>query len=239
MHAYRAASTSVVSVDIHVEAALSRSGSRVDASSDDTTTIGGACAAVVDLTDSDASTMEREPLGLHRRTPSTEGAPSLQLTGSTGSDDGGLGESSKAALEKVGGTSVLKTAGAIFEWVSNAIFDERSLTYRSTSGPVCKIFRGDKLRETMDFRVHSAVQGMRYEVHTYKKIFGRLVFFHKTSTLMGDYAPRAEPYTFTFPQNTIPRLVPGICGEYKAIQMVKVAGEKEPVFLRSAETHIG
>ena len=201
--------------------------------------------ATADLSDaymSDASTLEGEGpslLQLHRREPSdasSEGSGAAASAADDASQPACL--DAKSYLSSTSSTGVLK-AGSSFEWVSNEIFDERSRTHRSTAGPVCHIYRGDKLRETMCFRIHAPVRGMRYEVHTYKRIFGRFVFFHKTSTQMGDFEAREEPYSFVFPSNAIPRLVPGICGEYKAIQIVRAAGEKEPIFLREAETKIG
>lgn len=126
---------------------------------------------------------------------------------------------------------------AEFEWVSNSLLDERSGALRPpTDEGLCKFYRGDRLRETMRFRLNTReVRGLTYHVTTQKKILGRFVVVNRYVLEMGDFEP--GEHEFVCPSKDIPR-IPGTQGRYKAVMTFKAEHTPEPLLVREAETLI-
>lgn len=99
-------------------------------------------------------------------------------------------------------------AAPLLEWLGNELVELNSgqrLAADATTGQ-WTFKRGDRLRETMRFGARAVpIRRLRYEVFTYKRMFGRFVLVHRASpVLMGDYPARDEPYEFECPLQVVP-----------------------------------
>jgi hypothetical protein len=97
---------------------------------------------------------------------------------------------------------------APFEWVGNTLVElnsGRQLHVNAQTG-VWTFQRGERLQETMRFRAPTrALHHLKYQVSTYKRMFGQYVLVHRASPVeMGNFQPRDEGYEFECPVQHIP-----------------------------------
>ena len=97
---------------------------------------------------------------------------------------------------------------APFEWLGNDLVELNSGRPRLSDAATGEwVFRrGERLQETMRFRARAGLlRELRYEVATYRRMFGRYVLVHRAAAVpMGDFPARDEPYEFVCPLQTIP-----------------------------------
>jgi len=124
-----------------------------------------------------------------------------------------------------------------FVYIHSTLVDENSGNPRESG----VFWRGDRLLETMEFKVNQQVDDVQLHVSTSRKVMGAWMVVHTPPPVpMGSYAPREEPYTFRVPPSDVPSGPASFaaCGRYRAVVTIRASNFEHPIHERVAEVEI-